>query len=108
VIDDNASEKSCTAIAELLASTTPENNQTPISIPTPPLDSRDLVTNKKDPAYYGKTVIPKDADKVLLRWKLSDSEYRVIFDGASGLVSNNSSLELSRPYLHNHVCVIED
>jgi outer membrane lipoprotein-sorting protein len=33
----------------------------------------------KDPAYYGKTVTPKDADKVLMRWKLSDSEYRVIF-----------------------------
>jgi hypothetical protein len=34
---------------------------------------------QKDPAYYGKTVTPKDADKVLLRWKVSDSEYRVIF-----------------------------
>lgn len=33
----------------------------------------------KDRAYYGKTVTPKDADKVLLRWKLSDTEYRVIF-----------------------------
>jgi hypothetical protein len=31
------------------------------------------------PAYYGKTVTPKDADKVLVRWKVSDSEYRVIF-----------------------------
>jgi len=30
-------------------------------------------------AYYGKTVTPKDADKVLMRWKVSDSEYRVIF-----------------------------
>jgi len=34
---------------------------------------------KKDPAYYGKTVTPKDADKVLVRWKVSDSEYRVIY-----------------------------
>jgi len=25
------------------------------------------------------TVTPKDADKVLLRWKVSDNEYRVIF-----------------------------
>ena len=39
----------------------------------------DLVQQKKDPAYYGKTVTPKDADKVLMRWKLSDNEYRVIF-----------------------------
>jgi hypothetical protein len=35
--------------------------------------------DKKDPAYYGKTVTPKDADKVLVRWKVSDKEYRVIF-----------------------------
>ena len=33
----------------------------------------------KDPAYYGKTVTPKDANKVLMRWKVSDNEYRVIF-----------------------------
>jgi len=33
----------------------------------------------KDSAYYGKTVTPKDADKVLLRWKVSDNEYRVIY-----------------------------
>ena len=38
-----------------------------------------LVQDKKDPAYYGKTVTPKDADKVLVRWKVSDSEYRVIY-----------------------------
>jgi hypothetical protein len=35
--------------------------------------------DNKDPAYYGKTVTPKDADKVLMRWKVSDNEYRVIF-----------------------------
>ncbi len=38
-----------------------------------------LQWDNKDPAYYGKIVAPKDADKVLMRWKLSDSEYRVIF-----------------------------
>jgi len=38
-----------------------------------------LVRNAKDPAYYGETVTPKDADKVLMRWKISDNEYRVIF-----------------------------
>jgi hypothetical protein len=35
--------------------------------------------DRKDPAYYGKTVTPKDTDKVLLRWKVSENEYRVIF-----------------------------
>ena len=38
-----------------------------------------LQWDKKDPAYYGKTVTPTDADKVLMRWKVSDNEYRVIF-----------------------------
>ena len=38
-----------------------------------------LQYDKKDPAYHGMTVTPKDADKVLMRWKVSDSEYRVIY-----------------------------
>jgi len=38
-----------------------------------------LQYDKKDPGYYGKIVTPKDTDKVLMRWKLSDKEYRVIF-----------------------------
>jgi len=38
-----------------------------------------LQWDKKDRAYYGRTVTPKDADKVLMRWKVSDNEYRVIF-----------------------------
>jgi hypothetical protein len=33
----------------------------------------------RDVAYYGKTVGPKDKDKVLLRWKLDDDRYEVIF-----------------------------
>lgn len=32
----------------------------------------------KDPVYYGPTVTANDANKVLLRWKLSDGQYRVI------------------------------
>ncbi len=38
-----------------------------------------LTNDKKDPAYHGKTVTPADADKVLLRWRVSEQEYRVIF-----------------------------
>ncbi len=38
-----------------------------------------LEWDKKDPAYYGKIVTPKDVDKVLMRWKVSDNEYRVIY-----------------------------
>jgi hypothetical protein len=33
----------------------------------------------KEPAYYGATVTPADVDKVLVRWKLDDHQYRVIF-----------------------------
>ena len=32
-----------------------------------------------EPAYYGETVTAADVDKVLLRWKLPDGQYRVIF-----------------------------
>ena len=32
-----------------------------------------------DPAYYGDTVNIQDTDKVLMRWKMSDDRYRVIF-----------------------------
>ena len=38
-----------------------------------------LVQGKKDPAYYGEFVTPEDAGSVLMRWKVSESEYRVIF-----------------------------
>jgi hypothetical protein len=37
-----------------------------------------LVKGKEDPAYYGEQVVPQDP-RVLLRWRVSDTEYRVIF-----------------------------
>lgn len=38
-----------------------------------------LVGEKKEPAYYGDIVTPADGDKVLMRWKTGDNEYRVIY-----------------------------
>jgi len=38
-----------------------------------------LQTEGKDPVYSGTTVTAADSDKVLLRWKLDDGRYRVIF-----------------------------
>ncbi|UCE47797.1 MAG: hypothetical protein JSW47_19630 [Phycisphaerales bacterium] len=38
-----------------------------------------LVQDEKEPVYYGETVGPDDADAVLLRWKVSDGLYRVVF-----------------------------
>ncbi len=33
----------------------------------------------KEPMYYSQTVTAADTEKVLLRWKLNDTQYRVIF-----------------------------
>ncbi|MBW8041561.1 MAG: hypothetical protein FVQ85_16415 [Planctomycetes bacterium] len=38
-----------------------------------------LVADKKEPVYYGESVGPDDTDLVLLKWKVSDDQYRVIF-----------------------------
>jgi hypothetical protein len=38
-----------------------------------------LVVDEKEPAYYGQSVTPKDTNKVLLRWRISDNEYRAIY-----------------------------
>ena len=37
-----------------------------------------LVRLKKEPAYYGDKVTVEDSDKVLMRWKISDDQYRVV------------------------------
>jgi len=38
-----------------------------------------LVTEEKDPAYYGHKVTAEFPQAVLMRWKLEDGNYRVIF-----------------------------
>jgi len=42
-----------------------------------------LVGEKKEPRYYGDSVSPGDADAVLLEWKASDNEKRVIYGDLS-------------------------
>lgn len=44
-----------------------------------------LVKENKDVAYYGGTVTAQDVEKVLMRWKISDDRYRVIFGDLSTL-----------------------
>lgn len=44
-----------------------------------------LIQDKKEPAYYGESVTVQDTEKVLLRWKISDDQYRVIFGDLSAL-----------------------
>jgi hypothetical protein len=38
-----------------------------------------LQADGKDPVYNGPAVSAADTDKVLLRWKLDDNQYRVVF-----------------------------
>lgn len=40
---------------------------------------RKLANEKREPEYFGATVKPGDAEGVLLRWKLDDGQYRVIY-----------------------------
>jgi ubiquinone biosynthesis protein Coq4 len=51
-----------------------------------------LVQDKKEPAYYGDTVTVQDVEKVLLRWKISHDQYRVIFGDLSTLDVNTEKL----------------
>jgi len=56
-----------------------------------------LVEDKKEPVYYGETVGPEDVEAVLLRWKINDSEYRVIFGDLSAMdVSAEKLAELEK------------
>ncbi|MHC4215515.1 MAG: hypothetical protein ACYSWP_19310, partial [Planctomycetota bacterium] len=56
-----------------------------------------LVKENKDAAYYGETVTAQDVEKVLMRWKISDDQYRVIFGDLSTLdVSNDELAELEK------------
>ena len=57
-----------------------------------------LVQERKEPVYYGETVTPEDTDAVLLRWKISDNQYRVIFGDLSvGTVTAEQLATLEKP-----------
>ena len=49
--------------------------------------------NNPDAAYHGLTVGPKDADKVLLRWKLEDGRYQVIYGDLRSEVVSKEELD---------------
>ena len=38
-----------------------------------------ILRDNPDAAYHGQTVGPKDAERVLLRWRLDDGRYQVVF-----------------------------
>ncbi|MFZ2147057.1 MAG: hypothetical protein WAV28_07540 [Sedimentisphaerales bacterium] len=64
-----------------------------ISIMGPAFFYEKLVEDEKAPAYYGQTVGPDDTNKVLLRWKLDDGQYRVIYGDLS--IKNVTAEELA-------------
>jgi len=39
----------------------------------------ELIKEDMDPAYYGEDVDTRDFDKVLMRWRLEDGRYRVVY-----------------------------
>jgi outer membrane lipoprotein-sorting protein len=43
-----------------------------------------ILRDNADAAYYGRTVGPNDKDKVLLRWKLDDGQYHVVYGDLRG------------------------
>lgn len=57
-----------------------------------------LIQDQKEPVYYGETVGPDDTNKVLLRWKLDNGQYRVIFgDLSARSVTPEELAELEKP-----------
>jgi outer membrane lipoprotein-sorting protein len=56
-----------------------------------------LMQDKKEPAYYGQSVGPDDAEAVLMRWKVSEGQYRVIFGDLSARdVSSDELTQLEK------------
>ena len=56
-----------------------------------------LLKENKDAAYYGDKVTAQDVEKVLMRWKISDDQYRIIFGDLSTLdVSYDELTELEK------------
>jgi len=65
-----------------------------------------LVEENKDPVYYGETVGPDDTEKVLLRWKLDDGQYRIIFgDLSAKTVTAEELAELEKQMLVHDVAI---
>jgi outer membrane lipoprotein-sorting protein len=59
-----------------------------------------LMQDKKEPAYYGEKVSPGNVGLMLLRWKISDNQYRVIFgDLTAADVTTEELAELEKVLL---------
>jgi len=55
---------------------------------------RTLAEQKREPVYYGDTVTPQTPHAVLMRWKLDDGRYRVIFGDLKAETVTSETLAL--------------
>lgn len=63
-----------------------------------------LVGKGEDVAYYGDSIEPGDSNAVLMQWKISDGEYRVIFgDLRAKTVSSEELIKLQARMLQKKV-----
>jgi hypothetical protein len=53
----------------------------------------ELEKEDRDPAWYGEDVGPRDYDRVLLRWRLDDGRYRVVYGDLRSETVNTERLE---------------
>jgi outer membrane lipoprotein-sorting protein len=71
-----------------------------MSIPATCAFYAELVNENKDAAYYGDRVTAEDADSVLMRWKVSEDQYRIIFGDLSTVdVTAEELVEFETPLL---------
>ncbi|MBN2454951.1 MAG: hypothetical protein JXB29_00200 [Sedimentisphaerales bacterium] len=58
-----------------------------------------LVREKKDVAYYGDKITIEDSDKVLVRWKISDNQYRIVFGNLTRKTVTTKELVILEKFL---------
>ncbi|MGA2092362.1 MAG: hypothetical protein ABSH16_03000 [Sedimentisphaerales bacterium] len=69
-----------------------------MKVQAPVLFYTKLGRDGNDPAYYGKDVTAGDANAVLMRWKISEGKYRVIFGDLTAEDVNTEQLkEMEQP-----------
>jgi len=62
-----------------------------------------LLHKGKDVVYYGDSIDPDNSDALLLRWKLSEGKYKVIFgDLSAKTVTAEELIELQAQMLRKN------
>ena len=56
-----------------------------------------MENENKEPVYYGETVKLGDSNKVLLRWKLDDGQYQVIYGDLHAETVTKEKMKENKP-----------